>query len=97
MRGLCEFAITLMLVLSEKALINTFLRQVIRLSSHGRFVTHDTHTIDDDTINWDVHTILNHDNITNQQVVSVHLLLFGVSDDFNLISKKSKFKYLVFI
>ena len=77
-------AVFFVLTLSLSALIIGFLGQVIGLSSHGRFVTHDTNALDDDTIDWDVHTIDDLDQVTNLDVVLVDLRFFAVSHDPHL-------------
>jgi len=71
MRGLGEFSISLMLMLSEEALLNGLLLEMIRLTSHGRLIGHNTRGLNANSIDWDVHSILDHDDITDHKVVSV--------------------------
>jgi hypothetical protein len=70
-RGLGEFSISLMLVLSEEALLKGLLLKMIRLTSHGRLIGHNSRSLNADSINWDVDSILDHDNVTDHKVVSV--------------------------
>lgn len=95
MRGLGEFSISLMLTLSEEALLNRLLLKMVRLTSHGRLVRHDTRALDANTINWDVHSILDHDDVSNHEVVSVSLLLDGISLNFDLYSKNLNILFLI--
>jgi hypothetical protein len=76
-----------MVSLSLEALGHFFFWQVIRFTSHCRFVTHDTIAFEYATINWDVHTISDLDNITDLQIISVNGLLLSISnalDDFRV-------------
>ena len=77
--------IGLMVSLSLLALGNGLLVEVIRLTSHGSFITQHTDGLKDDTVDWNVHTVLNLDLVTNLDVVLVDDLLLGVSKNGNLI------------
>ena len=65
MRSLGEFSIGLMLMLSEEALLNGLLLEMIRLTSHGRLIGHNTRCLNANSINWDVHSVLDHYDITD--------------------------------
>ena len=66
---------------------------MVRFPSHCRLVAHDANSRDDDSINWNIHTILNHDNITNHQIVSMQCLFFVISYYFHLLSIKLKYLF----
>ena len=80
-----ELIFFLMLSLSEKALVVGFSEQVIRFSSHRRLIYQDTVGFNANSINRNVHSVLDFDEVTNLQVISVLDLFLSASSDSNLI------------
>jgi len=65
--------------------IEWLLLELIRLSGHGSLVCHDTRALDDKTIDWDIHTGPDLNEITNDNVANVNLDLLSFSKAGNLL------------
>ncbi len=68
-----------------QAEIDWLLLEFIRLSGHGGLVCHDTRALDDKTINWDVHTGPDLNEITDDNVTNVNLDLLSISKAGDLL------------
>jgi len=76
MSSLGELLILLVFSLSNEALGESFLHQVIRLSSHGRLITQDTVGFNTHSINRNVHAVLDFNDVSTFKIVSVDGLFF---------------------
>ena len=75
--------------LSRDAFLKGFLEKMVTLTSHCRFISENTTTLENNTVNWNVHTGFNLDDITDNNIVSMDWDFLGVSHDFRLnISNK---------
>jgi hypothetical protein len=66
--------LTLLFRESHLADSKDFLLHHVRLTSHGSLINTKLGGLEDDTVNWVGHTVLNVDDITDMQVVVVDLL-----------------------
>ena len=73
-----------MLSLPLFALVVVLLWKMIGLSSHGRFITENTSALDDNTVNWNIHTIDNLDDVTYMNVIFMDFYFLLVSNNPNL-------------
>jgi hypothetical protein len=83
MSSLGELIFFLVFLLSNETFVVSFLHQMIRLSSHGRLVTQNTVGFNADTIDWNVHTVNNLNDISNLKEISMSLLFFAISHDLD--------------
>ena len=81
MSSLSELVLLLMFLLSDEALLEGLSQQVIRLTRHRRLIDQDSAGFNTNTIDRDVHTIDDLDQVSNLEVVSVNNLLFSLSSD----------------
>lgn len=88
MSSLSEFVLLFMLLLSYEAFFEGFSQQVIRLTRHRRLIDQDSAGFYTNTIDWNVHTINDLDQVSNLQEVSVDNLLFSLSFDSYLFKMK---------
>lgn len=88
MSSLSELVLLLMFLLSDEALLEGLSQQVIRLTRHRRLIDQDSAGFNTNSIDRDVHTIDDLDQVSNLEVVSVNNLLFSLSSDsYNLTVK----------
>ena len=57
---------------------------MIRFTSHCRLIRHDTKARNDYSVNWDIHTVLNFDDVTDSDMISMKNHNFSVSEDIHL-------------
>ena len=76
--------LSIFLFLSHLACLEGVFLQVITLTGHSGFVALNTGGSDDDTIDRDVHSSLDLDDITNDDVVVMYVFLLSVSQTNDL-------------
>jgi len=72
--------VILELVASEEALLQGLLGHMVRLSSHCRLIGH-AGSLNKNAINWNVHAVLDLDDISDLDKTLVDVFLLSISDD----------------
>lgn len=85
LRVLLHGVLSVFLFLSDEAVLDSIFLKFIRLTGHGRFVSLDTRGLHDDTIDWYVHTCLDLDDISDDDVVVLNLFFFSISKTNNYV------------
>jgi len=74
----------LFLVLDSHTLLLALLLDFIGFTGHGRLVTKQLGALEEQTINWDVHTVVDLDDVSNVQVVVVENDHLSVTENVTL-------------